>query len=51
MHEQKLKMTELNDCIDPGTQLVKSLSMMIGTLQNDMEVKRASDQEIIKLVL
>ena len=40
-----------DDAPDSSTQLVKSLALMIGTLQSDMELKRSSDQEVIKLLL
>ena len=49
--ELKRKNSELSDMIDPGTQLVKSMSVMMAHLQTDMEAKRNSDSEIIKLVL
>lgn len=51
LNESRKKNTELSDMIDPGTQLVKSMSVMISTLQEDMEAKRASDNEIVRLVL
>ena len=51
LNSQKLKMNEFSDSIDPGTQLVKSLSLMIGTLQSDLEQKRISDQNLVKAIL
>ena len=51
MIEFKRKNCELSDMIDPGTQLVKSIQMMINTLQEDMEAKRSSDSDIAKLIL
>ena len=51
MADFKSKNRELSDMIDPGTQLVKSIGLMISTLQEDMEAKRNSDSEIAKLIL
>jgi hypothetical protein len=51
MADFKSKNRELADMIDPGTQLVKSIGLMISTLQEDMEAKRNSDSEIAKLIL
>ena len=51
MADFKSKNRELRDMIDPGTQLVKSIGLMISTLQEDMEAKRNSDSEIAKLIL
>lgn len=44
-------MNEFSDSLDPGTQLVRSLSLMIGTLQSDLEQKRISDQNLVKAIL
>ena len=49
--EQKRKNFELSELTDPNAQLIKSMSSMIQKLQEDMEVKRRSDSEIVKLVL
>lgn len=42
---------EMKETIDPGTQLVKSLQVLLHTLQEDMEAKRAADSDLARLVL
>lgn len=37
--------------MDPNTQLIKSLSSMLSALQTDIDQKRVSDQELLKVMV
>ena len=47
----RMKMALMTEMIDPNTQLVKGMSAIITSLQEDLEMKRTSDQDMARMLL